>query len=248
MKDLIIKEVDFQGNKIISTIIDSKVYISVKNVCDNLGMDETQRRNQRAKVQNDEFLKGGLKFTPLFTKGGIQETLMIELDYLPIWLAKINPARFDKELKEKLMIYQLKAKDVLSEAFFGKREDEITLLPEDKDWALKRIHDRADQAKILEDQASHIIGKLQKIYKEIAGVADLKKRTIGNSFFSFKEDGYDASKEKLPVIVELEIEKENLDKINELDLDKNKVLEDIVKNKTLENTIKVLEQKKLKDK
>lgn len=238
MNDLIIKEVDFQENKIIAINENGKIYVSVSSVCDNLGMSKNLKDVQVKKIQNEELLKGASKLTHLKTKGGIQETLVIELDYLPAWLFKINPARFDKELKEKLMIYQLKAKDVLSDAFFGKREDEITLLPEDKDWALKRIHDRADQAKILEGQASHIIGKLQKIYKEIAGVADLKKRTIGNSFLNFKEEGYDASKEKLPVIVELEIEKELNDKIEELDLNKNEVLESIVKS---------LEQKKLKD-
>lgn len=61
--------------------------------------------------------------------------------------------------------------------------------------------------------------------------------TIGSNFFNFKTpEKYDASKEPLPVIVELEIEKENLDKINELGLDKDKVLE---------NTVKILDQQKL---
>ena len=108
------------------------------------------------------------------------------------------------------------------------------------DWATKRIDDRMKQAKILEDQASYIIKKLQKVYEEIAGVADLKNKTIGSNFFNFKTpEKYDASKEPLPVIVELEIEKENLDKINELGLDKDKVLE---------NTVKIFGQQKLSNK
>ena len=121
MNDLV-KEVEFQGEKIVSVIENEKIYVSVKSVCDNLGMDKTQNRTQRAKLQNDEFLKLGLKFTPADTGFGIKDMLMIELDYLPIWLAKINPARFDESLKRKLIIYQLKAKDVLAEAFLGKRE------------------------------------------------------------------------------------------------------------------------------
>ena len=121
MNDLV-KEVEFQGEKIISKIENEKIYVSVKSVCDNLGMDLTTYKTQRRKIQNDDLLKGGAKLLPLYTKGGTQEILMMELDYLPAWLFKINPARFDENLKRKLIIYQLKAKDVLAEAFLGKRE------------------------------------------------------------------------------------------------------------------------------
>lgn len=232
MNDLIVKEVEFQGNKIISTIIDSKVYISVKNVCDNLGMDETQRRGQRGKVQNDELLKGGLKFTPLITKGGIQETLMIELDYLPIWLAKINPARFDKELKEKLMIYQLKAKDVLSDAFFGKRANNFKPIEVNKkpDWLIDRVRVRLDQAEYLENQIAYLFEKLNKIYSKTEMELETKIKQVASNFWDFKTpSNYDPTKEKLPVIVELEIEKDLNDKVEKLGLDKNKVLEKVVK-------------------
>ena len=121
MNDLV-KEVEFQGEKIVSKIENEKIYVSVKSVCENLGMTRGQINNQSVKLKNDELLKGALKFVPLSTNGGIQDTLMIELDYLPAWLFKINPARFDENLKRKLIIYQLKAKDVLAEAFLGKRE------------------------------------------------------------------------------------------------------------------------------
>lgn len=121
MNDLV-KEVEFQGEKIVSKIENEKIYVSVKSVCENLGMTRGQINNQSVKLKNDELLKGALKFVPLSTNGGIQDTLMIELDYLPAWLFKINPARFDESLKRKLIIYQLKAKDVFAEAFLGKRE------------------------------------------------------------------------------------------------------------------------------
>lgn len=138
MKNLIIKEVEFQSNKLTAISENGKIYVSVSSVCDNLGMSKNLKDAQVKKIQNEELLKGASKLTHLKTNGGIQETLVIELDYLPAWLFKINPARFDEKLKEKLMIYQLKAKDILADAFFGKREKEIPLLPEDKDWALKK--------------------------------------------------------------------------------------------------------------
>ena len=137
MNELITKEIDFYGGKIVSIIKNEKIYVSVKSVCENLKMTEGQMKNQRNKIQNDELLKLGLKFVPVDTGFGIKEILMIELDYLPIWLAKINPARFDESLKQKLMIYQLRAKDVLAEAFLGKRE----LV--NKDYIRKMDYDRA---------------------------------------------------------------------------------------------------------
>ena len=120
MNDLV-KEVEFQGEKIVSKIENEKIYVSVKSVCENLGMTKNQADTQVRKIKNDEILKGASKLSHLNTRGGIQEALMIELDYLPAWLFKINPARFDENLKRKLIIYQLKAKDVLAEAFLGKK-------------------------------------------------------------------------------------------------------------------------------
>lgn len=206
MKDLIVKEVTMNKEKIKAVSKDGKIYVGIKNIGKNLGMTENQINGQRQKIQKDLTLKRGcVSFhAGVFEKNN--STLGIELNYLPLWLAKINPIHFSDELKEVLLYYQLWAKDILSDAFFGKREKEIPLLPENKDWALKRIHDRADQAKILEEHKMCIIEKLEKIYEEIAGVANLKKNTVGSKFFNFKEKGYDASKEKLP---SLELEKNN---------------------------------------
>ena len=119
-----IREIRFDGKEIITTQMNGKIYVAVKSVCDNLEMNANQFKNQKDKINIDELLKGGRKFAPLMTNGGIQEVMMLELDYLPIWLAKINPSRFSDELKEKLMLYQLKAKDILADEFLGKRKKE----------------------------------------------------------------------------------------------------------------------------
>ena len=103
MDNLITKEVCFKNKKIRAIEENGKVYVAVKDICDNLGMNGNQFKVQRDKINNDEFLKGGRKFSPLESNGGIQETMLLELDYLPIWLAKINPARFSDELKKELM-------------------------------------------------------------------------------------------------------------------------------------------------
>ena len=59
------------------------------------------------------------------SKGGNQSTLCLKLDFVPLWLAKINitPAMQAEtpELAERLEAYQLKAKDVLAAAFLPKK-------------------------------------------------------------------------------------------------------------------------------
>lgn len=151
--ELQVKEVRFNGERITAIRESGKIYVSVKNVCNNLGMNENQFKTQRDKINNDEFLKVGRKFSPVDTGFGIKETMLLELDYLPIWLAKINPSRFSEELKKQLIEYQLKAKDVLADEFLGKRtlpevQTSIAMIPLNKAhyWArIKEIAESADE-------------------------------------------------------------------------------------------------------
>lgn len=151
--ELQVKEVRFNGERITAIREEGKIYVSVKNVCNNLGMNENQFKTQRDKINNDEFLKVGRKFSPVDTGFGIKETMLLELDYLPIWLAKINPSRFSEELKKQLIKYQLKAKDVLADEFLGKRtlpevQTSIAMIPLNKAhyWArIKEIAESADE-------------------------------------------------------------------------------------------------------
>ncbi len=116
----ITREVEFNGAKLLAVKIEYKYYVSMRHICNGLKLTESQRKYIVNKFNKDETLKGGKKIYPLVTNGGIQNTSLIELDYLPLWLAKINPARFSKELKDKLLEYQLHAKEVLAAAFLDK--------------------------------------------------------------------------------------------------------------------------------
>ena len=78
------------------------------------------------KIKKDLVLsQGGLNLT-LPTNGGEQDISCIELDYLPLWLAKISiTPKMQKEnpiVTTKLVNYQLKAKDVLANAFIKPKE------------------------------------------------------------------------------------------------------------------------------
>lgn len=190
----IVKKVDFQGQQILSVIENNKIYVSVKSICNNLEMSKDQKRNQRAKLLKDELLKLGLKFTPANTGFGIKDVLMIELDYLPIWLAKINPAKFDNELKSKLMIYQLKAKDVLAETFLGKREN---VNKSSDDWEIRMMIEKIKEAEHIEDKILDLKNELTKIYDEIDELVKIKRDDNLSYFETFKAEKIDMKREKL---------------------------------------------------
>ena len=114
--NLIVKEVEFNGNSLLAVKNkdNDKIYVGVNWVCDGLGLDA---RRQKEKVQKHEVFSKGVSTLPLPSNGGEQDTLVIELDFLPLWLSNINPKLVGNEVKEKLIQYQLKAKDILAKAF-----------------------------------------------------------------------------------------------------------------------------------
>lgn len=128
LSNLLTREVDFYGDTIMCAEDNStgKIYVGVKWVCQGIGLTEDQTKNERKKIGKDLVLsKGGSNLT-LLTNGGEQEVLCIELDYLPIWLAKISlTPKMQKNNSiavKKLINYQLKAKDVLAQAFINPKE------------------------------------------------------------------------------------------------------------------------------
>lgn len=125
-----IKKVPFMGTELVAARDeDGQIWAGIRWMCEGLGLSEGQTKRERIKIKEDELLsKGGLKLA-LPTNGGMQETLCLKLDFVPMWLAKIsvtpNMKQENPELAERLIQYQLKAKDVLAEAFLPKQPKTI---------------------------------------------------------------------------------------------------------------------------
>lgn len=120
--ELIVKDVDFFGDTLKAARDEKRiVWAGVKWLCDGIGLSEGQIKAERKKIQEDLVLSKGGRNLTLPTVGGKQEILCLQLDYVPLWLAKISitPTMRENnpELVDKLVKYQLKAKDVLAEAF-----------------------------------------------------------------------------------------------------------------------------------
>lgn len=129
MNGLLVKNVEFNGAMLRAAQVENIIWVGVKWICDGLGLSEDRGKYERKKIQKDLVLNKGVKFYPLGTDNANSDVLCLMLDYLPLWLAKISITptmkRENPELADKLIEYQLKAKDVLAEAFLPKRKEEI---------------------------------------------------------------------------------------------------------------------------
>lgn len=127
MSDLMVKPVDVFGDTIMAAQDNNgTIWVGVRWVCQGIGMTEGQYKRQITNIQKDLLLKDSGSNLLLNKGSGEREVFCLKLDYLPIWLAKITitekTRRERPEFSEKLLEYQLKAKDILADAFLPKQE------------------------------------------------------------------------------------------------------------------------------
>ncbi|KAF6565409.1 phage antirepressor KilAC domain-containing protein [Paenibacillus sp. EKM202P] len=128
------KLVEFNGSELLGVKAnDGKIYAGVRWVCEGVGLSDGQVKAERKKIKEDIVLNQGGRNFVLPTKGGQQDILTLDIDFLPLWLAKItitpNMQKNQPEVASKLIQYQLKAKDVLAEAFVHKSVQQYPVLP-----------------------------------------------------------------------------------------------------------------------
>ena len=151
------KEIGFNGMNLIGISFEEKLYIIVKNFCEVLGVNY---KGQIQRIKRDEVLsKGGCKIH-LPSNGGLQETNLLELDFVPQWLAGIKTNQCREEVRKHLLEFKLKVKDILADAFFGKRELKQEIKRYNID--LNLIEDRAGTLRGIEDEQRKL--KLKQIY------------------------------------------------------------------------------------
>ena len=115
--ELVKKEVEFHNSKLVGIQKDGEIYTPIRQLCEILGLDSS---SQLQRIKRDETLNMGLVKMTLPTNGGEQEMNLLEIDYLPLWLTGIKTNQCKQEVRESLLDFKLKVKDVLAEAFFPK--------------------------------------------------------------------------------------------------------------------------------
>lgn len=109
------KVVLFMGDELIAVRADDKeVYVSLSNLCDALGIN---RKSQRDRIVRNEVLSDGYVLMSVVIHDTPQNIGMLRANLVPLWLAGMSTSRLTGEAKEKVVVYQTKAAQVLWEAF-----------------------------------------------------------------------------------------------------------------------------------
>lgn len=177
MNDLVVKNVDLFGDSIMAARDkDGNIWAGVSYFCRALGMDKKQKDNQVERVQQDDVLKRGAGKFPAGVFDPANEAIALRIDFVPIWLTKIRITPKMKnehpELAEKLLNYQLKAKDILADAFLPNRKTEpVNMNPTDVPLGeLASYLKVIDRAAVRQNTPPHKIMEALKMVSEQFGV------------------------------------------------------------------------------
>lgn len=185
MQEMIVKDVDLMG----STVMAAKdsngiIWVGIKWMCQGMGMTEGQYKRQIKNIKKDLLLKNSGSNLTLNKGSGEREVFCIKNDYLPIWLAKISITptmqKENPDLADKLLDYQLKAKDILAEAFLPKPEPltsvagQIQLLAQGNVELNKRVDEVQDKT----DKLTERFDKFEKELPLMPNEADLLRETV----------------------------------------------------------------------
>lgn len=153
MDNLIVKAVDLMGDSVMAAQdSDGIIWVGIRWLCQGMGMTDGQYKRQITNIQKDLLLKSSGANLNLNKGSGEREVFCLKLDYLPIWLAKISITptmqKEHSDLADKLLEYQLKAKDILAAAFMPKQstmpqtvQGQIQLLAQGNVELNKRVDD-----------------------------------------------------------------------------------------------------------
>lgn len=110
-----VERVKFYGEEIEATRSDGAVWVSLRRCCESLGVDYA---SQYTKLKKKRWCRIVLNAIP-DARGRSQDTVMIHVDSLPMWLATIEPSRVLPQLRDWLVKWQVEAAAVLRDHFYG---------------------------------------------------------------------------------------------------------------------------------
>lgn len=145
MNDMIVKTVDVMGDSIMAAKdTEGIIWVGINYFCQGLNMNKKQRDWQVEKVQSDKTLKNGCRELPAGVFDIANSAYALRLDYIPLWLAKISITnKMEKDhpkLADKLLEYQLKAKDILAEGFLPQKSSDLPMTTDGKIALLAQGH------------------------------------------------------------------------------------------------------------
>lgn len=107
--------INFHGDAVASWEEGEKIYACLKGMCENLGISWG---SQHTKVTKSPLYSKHIRHTAIGTPGGEQQTLGLDIDYLPTWLSSISVERVKPAIREKLLAYQEECAQALRDYWF----------------------------------------------------------------------------------------------------------------------------------
>jgi len=182
-----VKEVTFNNSTLLAIKTDDgKVYASVNNFCNELGVDFS---GQLQKLKKHKVLKKRCRVIPIPSKGGIQETLCLEIKSIALWLATISPSKIKEEMQERFEVFLERAEETLAKEFLGpqetKKEPEY-ILPKNFAEALRLLADTTEAKEKLEAENKELLPQAL-LLKTYTDTTELK--TLGQIGYKLKPYG-----------------------------------------------------------
>ncbi|MCP4417445.1 MAG: hypothetical protein GY805_12545 [Chloroflexi bacterium] len=95
-------------------LLDGDVYVAIVQMCNSLGIDA---QAQRRRMERHNILAEGVGVANLATPGGQQDTYVLRVDLIPLWLSGVRVSAVKEEIRSKLTRFQREAARVLWQAF-----------------------------------------------------------------------------------------------------------------------------------
>ena len=83
-------------------------------MCVALGIQRPQRQTDR--IKRDEVLSDGLQRVPIMGTRGQQNTYVLRVDLVPLWLTGLETSRVSDEVQDKIIRYKREAAKILWKA------------------------------------------------------------------------------------------------------------------------------------
>lgn len=106
---------NFHGDELDVLHKDGRVWVSVRRVCEALGMASN---NQVEKLKNKPWAVS-MMIISTGRDGKSYSTFCVDLDCLPMWLATLDTNRIPASKRPRIELYQVQCANVLRDHFFG---------------------------------------------------------------------------------------------------------------------------------
>lgn len=154
--------IPFEGVNLVS-VKDEKtgdVYVALKPIVEGLGLSWKGQWKKLKRLKEEKGIS--FKTIPLETRGGTQETIMINLYHLPAFLYSLHPSRTKPELREKLVKFQIQTTKVINDYW-------------NNNYSTKQLPEYVLYGKTpITPQRAEIIEKVSKFIKDVKAYDPIK--------------------------------------------------------------------------